>query len=120
MDKPEAPQERPTRVAEAFERIWGLALAQVLTAVSAAEDEALRALQRASALAGWSQDEAMRQVREFSERLAAQRREVERMVEDSVRRALSPLILPRRDQIQDVDTRLKRVSERLDELEKRK
>ena len=124
MDKPEA-ESTPTpstgtpkdrlRLAEAFERIWG----QALVAVSAAEEEAARALQRAASLAGWSQDEVLRQVREFTERLASQRRDLERNVEDGVRRALSVLTLPRREQIQEVEERLARLSDRLDALEKR-
>ena len=125
MDKPEAespptpsagnPKDWP-RLGETFERIWG----QALVAVSAAEEEAARALQRAASVAGWSQDEVVRQVREFTERLASQRRDLERNVEDGVRRALSVLKLPRREQLQEVETRLARLSERLDALEQRK
>jgi hypothetical protein len=129
MDKPEAKpevenpstspaaagKERP-RLSETFERIWG----QALVAVSAAEEEAARALQRAAAVAGWSQDEVVRQVRVFTDRLASQRRDLERNVEDGVRRALGVLKLPRREQLQDFEARLARLSERLDALEHRK
>ena len=60
-------------VVEVLERMW----AQALTAVSSVEDEAARVVQRAQTVAGWSQDEVRRQMNELTERLAAQRKELE-------------------------------------------
>ena len=84
MDKPEAP-ERST-LAETFERLWS----QALLAVSTAEEEASRAVQRVTAAAGWSQEEVKRHAREFTERLLGHRRDLEHNVE-ARRRAAPPL-----------------------------
>jgi polyhydroxyalkanoate synthesis regulator phasin len=99
---------------EVFERIWG----QALLAVSAAEEEAARALQRASEAAGWSQEEARRQVREFAERLVGQRRDLERNVEEGVKGALTRLRVPRREELSEVQSRLDRLLARVEGLER--
>src|SRR3712207_9487663 len=83
MDKPEAPREKQA-VAEAFERVWS----QALLAVSTAEEEVNSALQRVAATAGWSPDEVKRHAREFTERLAGQRKALEHSAEVAVRGAL--------------------------------
>ena len=59
MEKPDAKT--------VFDRVWG----QALLAVSTAEDEASKVLGRVAKVAGWSQDEAERHVREFAEVYAA-------------------------------------------------
>ncbi|MCI0670345.1 MAG: phasin family protein [Myxococcaceae bacterium] len=100
---------------EVFERLWG----QALLAVSAAEEEATRAVQRAAELAGSSQEEVRRQVREFSDRLAGHRKDLERNVEEGVRTALARLRLPRRDELQELHGRLDRLSQRLEALERK-
>ena len=73
MDTPESPREKRP-LAETFERLWG----QALLAVSTAEEEAGRVVQRVTGAAGWSQDEVRRQARELTERLVTQRRDLER------------------------------------------
>jgi polyhydroxyalkanoate synthesis regulator phasin len=98
---------------EVFERMWG----QALLAVSTAEEEAARALQRAADVAGWSQEEVRRQVREFTERLAGQRRDLERNVEEGVKGAVARMRLPRREELQDVMGRIDRLAERVQALE---
>ena len=112
MDTPESPREKRP-LAETFERLWG----QALVAVSNAEEEASRVVQRVTGAAGWSQDEVRRHARELTERLVSQRRDLERNVEEGVRHALGRLKLPRREELQEVSVRLERVAERIRALE---
>jgi hypothetical protein len=114
MDKVETPQKHP--FAETFERVWS----QALLAVSTAEDEATRTVQRVAELAGWSQEEMIRQARLLTDRLTGQRKDLEHNVEEGVRRALQHLKVPRRDEIQDIEARLIRLAERIDALGQRK
>ena len=114
MEKLENPSKHP--LAETFERVWG----QALVAVSTAEDEASRLAQRAAELAGWSQDEVLRQKRMLTERLAGHRKDLEHNVEEGVRRALSHFKVPRRDELQDIEARLARLAQRIDAMGQRK
>ncbi|MFL5344813.1 MAG: phasin family protein [Hyalangium sp.] len=115
MDKPEAPREKHA-VAEAFERVWS----QALLAVSTAEEEVNRTLQRVAAAAGWSQEEVKRQAREFTERLAGHRKGLEHSVEEAVRGAVSRLKVPRREELQEFEARLARLAERIEALGQQK
>jgi polyhydroxyalkanoate synthesis regulator phasin len=110
----EAKEKRP--LSDVVERMW----AQALVAVSSVEEEAAQVVQRLQAAAGWSQDEVRRQVTEVSERLAAQRVALEKNIEDGVRRAVSRLRVPRREQIQALQGRLDRLAARLDNLAPRR
>jgi polyhydroxyalkanoate synthesis regulator phasin len=112
MDTPESPREKRP-LAESFERLWS----QALLAVSTAEEEAGRVVQRVTGAAGWSQDEVRRHARELTERLVTQRRDLERNVEEGVRRALGRMTLPRREELQDVSARLERIAQRIEALE---
>jgi polyhydroxyalkanoate synthesis regulator phasin len=109
----EVPKDRRP-VVEALERMW----AQAVTAVSSVEDEAARVVQRAQTVAGWSQDEVRRQMSDLSERLAAQRRELEQGLEERVRTALQRLRVPRREEVQALTARVDRVAERVEKLER--
>lgn len=101
-------------VAEALEKLWG----QALVAVESAEDAAQGTLQRVAGLAGWSQDEVRRHAREFGERLAGQREQLQRGVEEGVQRTLTRLKLPRRDDLQSLTARLDKLAARVEALEK--
>jgi polyhydroxyalkanoate synthesis regulator phasin len=114
-NKPEAPREKHP-VTETFERLWS----QALVTVSTAEEEVARTVQRVAATAGASQDEVKRHAREFAERLAGQRKDLEHTMEEGVRRALSHLKLPRREELQEFEARLERLSARIDALGQRK
>jgi len=92
--------------------------AQAVTAMSSVEDEAARVVQRAQTVAGWSQDEVRRQMGDLAERLAAQRRELEQGLEERVRGALQRLRVPRREEVQALMTRMERVAERVETLER--
>lgn len=114
MDKQETPQKHP--LAETFERVWS----QALLAVSTAEEEAARTVQRVAGLAGWSPDEMIRQARLLTERLSGHRKDLEHNVEEGVRRALLHLKVPRREELQDIEARLGRLAERIEALGQRK
>jgi polyhydroxyalkanoate synthesis regulator phasin len=106
-------QKEKRSLGEHFERLWG----QALTAVSTAEDEALKVVQRMSeAAGGWSPEEMKQRARELTERLVSQRRELERTVDDAVRGTLVRLKVPKREQIQEVQARLETLATRIDRL----
>lgn len=100
MDTPEAPREKHS-VAEAFERVWSQALLAVSTA-------------------GWSQEEVKRHAREFTEKLVGHRKDLEHSVEVAVKGALSKLKVPRREDLQEFEARLTKLSERIDALGREK
>src|SRR5579863_5668468 len=102
-------------ITEYFERVWG----QALVAVSQAEEEAGKAVQKLAGVAGWGQEEIKRQARELGERLVRQRKDLEHSVDEGVRRTLSALRVPRREEIQDIQARLERVAARIDALARR-
>jgi polyhydroxyalkanoate synthesis regulator phasin len=104
--------QKPTdrkSIAEIFHQVWG----QALVAVTGAEEEAAKLLSRVQDAAGWSQDEVRRQVREFSDRLAGQRRELEGRVEATVKHSLSLLRVPRREGIAQLNARVEALAARL-------
>jgi len=95
-----------------FKEAWSNALA----GVNAAEQEAEKVLSRIADAAGFSPEDVRRQAREFGERLATQRREVERSVDDAVRRAASRFHIPSREDIEALQKRLDAISARVDAL----
>lgn len=118
MDKPEtttnaAPAAKRPLV-EVFERAWG----QALTAVSNVEDEAQKVAQRIGEVAGWSQDEAKKHLRDFTERLAQQRKDLERNVDETVRRTVSRLKIPKREELAQLEARLDKIAQRVENLSK--
>lgn len=99
---------------EMFQQVWS----QALVTVSNAEDEVSRLMARLQEKAGWNPDEGRRQIRELSERLVGQRREVEKRVEDVAQRTLGRLRIPRRDQVAQLNARLATLEKRLEALDK--
>lgn len=106
------PTKEKRSFGEHFERLWG----QALLAVSNAEDEALKVVQRLAESAGWSPEEMRLRARELGERLKTQRKDLERTVDEAVRGTLVRLKVPRREQLQDVSARLDRLAERIDRI----
>lgn len=107
-----AAQKRP--LIEAFERAWG----QALTAVSNVEEEAQKVAQRIGEVAGWSQDEVKKHLRDFTDRLAQQRKDLERNLDEAVKRTVSRMRVPTRDELGQLEARLDRIARRVDELSK--
>lgn len=99
-----------------FKEAWSNALA----GVNAAEQEAEKVLARIADAAGFSPEDVRRQAREFGERLASQRREVERAVDEAVRRAANRFKIPSREDIENLERRLDTVAQRLEQLSKQK
>ncbi len=97
-----------------FKEAWANALA----GVNAAEQEAEKVLARIADVAGFSPEDVRRQAREFGERLANQRREVERAVDEAVRRAANRFRIPSREDIEALQRRLDAVAQRVDSLAK--
>ncbi len=97
-----------------FKEAWSNALA----GVNAAEQEAEKVLARIADVAGFSPEDVRRQAREFGERLANQRREVERAVDEAVRRAANRFRIPSREDIEALQRRLDAVAQRVDALAK--
>jgi poly(hydroxyalkanoate) granule-associated protein len=95
-----------------FKEAWSNALA----GVNAAEQEAEKVLSRIADAAGFSPEEVRRQAHEFGERLTSQRREVEKAVDDAVRRAASRFHIPSREDIEALQRRLDSIAERVDAL----
>lgn len=108
-------QKEKRSLGEHFERLWG----QALLAVSTAEEEALKVVQRMAETTGWSPEEMKTRARELTERLTSQRRDLERSVDEAVKRSLLHLRVPRREQVQDVQTRLERLAQRIEKLSER-
>ncbi len=103
-------------IQEKFKEAW----AQALVGSTAAEAEAERVITRLADAAGFSPDEVRRHARELGERLGAQRREVEKTIDEAVRRAAVRFKLPTRGDIEDLKKRLDQISERVDALTREK
>lgn len=104
-------KERPGLV-EFFKEAWS----QALIKVSAAEDEAAKVLHRAGDLAGWKPDDVRRLAKEFSDRLAAQRRDFEKSLDEGIHRAVAHVTFPRRDDLDAMVRRLDQVEARIEAL----
>jgi polyhydroxyalkanoate synthesis regulator phasin len=102
-------------IQEIFKEAWSSALA----GVNAAEQEAEKVLTRIADAAGFSPDDVRRHAREFGERLSTQRRELERTIDDAVRRAASRFRLPTQEDLAALEKRLDAVQSRVDALSKK-
>jgi polyhydroxyalkanoate synthesis regulator phasin len=107
------PKDRRT-VAEFFQQAWG----QALVAVTGAEEEVSRVLGRLQVRAGWSPEEARRAVQQFTERLATQRRELERRADESVKAAVVRWRVPKRDEVAQLQARLDGLTRRVEALKR--
>jgi len=105
-------QKEKRSIPDQFRDAWSHALA----AVSSAEDEAQKALSRVSDLAGWGPEEVRRHAREFAERLSGQRREIEKNIDQGVKKALSRVKLPRREEIESLQKRVQALTAKVDAL----
>jgi poly(hydroxyalkanoate) granule-associated protein len=95
-----------------FREAWSNALA----GVNAAEQEAEKVLTRIADAAGLSPEDVRRQARELGDRLTTQRREVERAIDEAVRRAANRFRIPSQEDLEALRRRLDTVASRLDAL----
>ncbi len=103
-------------VREMFKEAWS----QALAGVNAAEAEAEKVLNKLADAAGFSTDDVKRHAREFGERLTAQRREVEKAIDEAVRNAANRFRIPTKEDIATLQKRLDAVTERVEALSKEK
>jgi polyhydroxyalkanoate synthesis regulator phasin len=101
---------------EMFKEAWSHALA----GVNAAEQEAEKVFARIADVAGFSPEDVRRHAREFGERLTVQRREIERTIDDAVRRATSRFRVPSREDLEALEKRLEAIAARVEALAKEK
>jgi polyhydroxyalkanoate synthesis regulator phasin len=101
-------------IQELFKEAWS----QALAGVNAAEQEAEKVFARLADAAGFTTDDVKRHAREFGERLASQRRDIEKSIDEAVRRAASRFRIPSREDIDALQRRLDAVAQRLDALDK--
>ena len=103
-------------IQELFKEAWS----QALAGVNAAEAEAEKVFAKLADAAGFTTDDVKRHAREFGERLASQRREIEKGIDDAVRRAASRFRIPSKEDIEALQKRLDVIAERVDALAKEK
>lgn len=99
---------------EMFREAW----AQAIAGVSAAEQEAEKVIGRLADVAGFSPEDVKRHARDFGERLTAQRREMEKTIDDAVRRTASRFRVPTRADIEALQRRVDAVAARVEALAK--
>ena len=97
---------------ERFKEAWS----QALAGVNAAEAEAEKVLGRLADAAGFSPEDVRRHARDFGERLTQQRREIERALDDAVKRAVAGFKLPSRDEVQALQRRVEEVAARVEAI----
>ncbi len=99
---------------DVFKEAWSHAVA----GVNAAEQEAEKVLSRLADAAGLSPEEVRRHARDFGERLTAQRRDLERGIDDAVRRAANRFRIPSKDEIEALQKRVEGLAQRIEDLAK--
>jgi len=95
---------------ERFRVAWS----QALVGLDAAEQEAEKVIAKVADAAGFGPEDVRRQAREFTERLQNQRREIERTIDEAVKRATGRFKLPSREEMDELRRRVDALSSRLD------
>ncbi|BDG06208.1 phasin family protein [Anaeromyxobacter oryzae] len=103
-------------IQQMFKEAWSNALA----GVNAAEQEAEKVLNRIADAAGFSPEDVRRHAREFGERLTVQRRELERTIDDAVRRTANRFRIPSKDDLDALQKRLDAIAEKVEALAREK
>jgi polyhydroxyalkanoate synthesis regulator phasin len=101
-------------IQDLFKEAWS----QALAGVNAAEQEAEKVFAKLADAAGFTTEDVKRHAREFGERLASQRRDIEKGIDEAVRRAASRFRIPSREDIDALQKRLDAIAQRLDALDK--
>ena len=101
-------------IQEMFREAWSSALA----GVNAAEQEAEKVLAKVADAAGLTPEDVRRHAREFGERLTVQRREIEKAIDDAVRRTANRFRIPTQSDIEALSKRVDAVAERIEALSK--
>jgi polyhydroxyalkanoate synthesis regulator phasin len=101
-------------IQDMFREAWSSALA----GVNAAEQEAEKVLGKVADAAGFSPEDVRRHAREFGERLSSQRHEVEKAIDDAVRRTANRFRIPTQADIDALQKRVDEVARRIEALAK--
>jgi poly(hydroxyalkanoate) granule-associated protein len=99
-----------------FKDLWS----QALVTVGAAEDEVRKLLERLSEVVEIKPEDVKHYGKELSERLRTQRKDLEKSVEDGVRKALGRLKIPSREEVDALRGKLDDLSARLERLGSRR
>ena len=99
-----------------FKEAWS----QALVGLNNAEQEAEKVLNKIADAAGFSPEDVRRHAREFGERLTTQRKEIERAVDEAVKRTASRFKLPTREELDALKQRVEAISARVDALASKK
>lgn len=103
-------------IQELFKEAWSSALA----GVNAAEAEAEKVFGKLADVAGFSPDEVKRHARDFGERLTTQRRDLEKAIDEAVKRTANRFRIPTHADIEALQKRVDAVASRVDALSKEK
>lgn len=103
-------------IRETFKEAWSSALA----GVNAAEAEAEKVLGKLADAAGLSPEDVKRHARELGDRLASQRKDLERAIDEAVRRTANRFRIPTQSDLDALAKRVDAVSARIDALDKEK
>ena len=101
-------------IRETFKEAWS----QALVGLNAAEQEAEKVIAKIADAAGFTPDDVRRHAREFGERLQSQRKEIEKTIDEAVKRATSRFKLPTRDEIESLRQRVDAIAARMDAIAK--
>jgi len=103
-------------IRESFKEAWSTALA----GMNAAEAEAEKVLGKLADAAGLSPEDVKRHAREFGERLVTQRRDLEKAIDEAVRRTANRFRIPSQADIDALAKRVDDVSARIEALAQEK
>ncbi len=101
-------------IRETFKEAWS----QALVGLNAAEQEAEKVIGKIADAAGFTPDDVRRHAREFAERLQTQRKEIEKTIDDAVKRATSRFRLPSRDELDGLRQRVDAIAARVEAIAK--
>ncbi len=99
---------------ETFKEAWS----QALVGLNAAEQEAEKVIAKIADAAGFTPEDVRRHAREFGERLQVQRKEIEKTIDDAVKRAASRFKLPTREEMESLKQRVDAIAARVDAMAK--
>jgi len=95
-----------------FKDAWS----QALVGLNTAEQEAERVLGRIADAAGFTPEDVRKHAREFGDRLTQQRREVERSIDEAVKKAASRFRFPSQSEIVQLRERVEALSRQVEAL----
>ncbi len=95
-----------------FREAWS----QALVGLNNAEQEAEKVFSKIADAAGFGPDDVRRHAREFGERLVSQRKELERALDEAVKKATNRFKLPSREDVEALRQRVDAMAARLDAI----